>query len=298
MIDYRDFMQYAEIDLEISESLFEKEQYGNAAYHIQQALEKYLKAYFLKSKLIEDTQKLGHLQYPEIINEAIIIFESQKIKENNPFTITLLDGAIEHYSYIKNMFTKVKQKQEKRILFWKASLGIELTSKEKKMLQGISSGNEHSTSKFIQLLKDAVAKTDFLEIIANAKSIPSELKVNLPKLLKEMTVNLEENSGVIKGDKILTFLQPYLYGSGRESFSKTESETITKLSAISNSFDWYGDVLLSYPHQQIGRYPTKIDHSDSYSLYIEYKDNLGKIIQDMKIVCKRIRNSIIQSQLF
>ena len=298
MIDYRDFMHFAEIDLEISESLFKKEQYGNAAYHTQQALEKYLKAYFLKSKLIEDTQKLGHLQYPEIINEAIIIFENQKKKEDNSFTITLLDGAIEHYSSIKNMFTKVQQSQDKKILFWKASLGIELTIKEKKMLQGISNGNEHSTSKFIQLLNNSVEKTDFIDIIANAKSIPSKLKENLPQLLKEITENLQINSGTIKGTEIMAILQPYLYGSGSESFSKSESETITKLSVISDAFDWYGDVLLSYPHQQIGRYPTKINDDDSYSLYIKYKDNLWKIIQEIHIVCERIRISIVQSQIF
>jgi len=150
MINYLDFMQYAEIDLEISETAFKKKQYGNAAYHAQQALEKYLKSYFLKSNLIENVQNLGHLQYPEIINEAIKILENQKQKQDNSLMMKLLDGTIKHYSSIKEMFTKVKQSEDKKILFWKASLGIELTTNEKNMLQGISKKNEQSTSQFIR----------------------------------------------------------------------------------------------------------------------------------------------------
>ena len=145
MIDYKDFMQYAEIDLDISKTLYKKKQYGSAAYHTQQALEKYLKSYFLKSNLIENTKDLGHLQYPEIINEAISIFENQRKKEENSNMIKMLDASIEHYSIIKEMFTKVKQSQDKKILFWKASMGIELTANEKNMLQGIRIKNEQST---------------------------------------------------------------------------------------------------------------------------------------------------------
>ncbi|KAG2476766.1 MAG: hypothetical protein NPMRTH1_1550016 [Nitrosopumilales archaeon] len=296
MIDYRDFMQYAEIDLEISETAFKKKQYGNAAYHAQQALEKYLKSYFLKLNLIENVQNLGHLQYPEIINEAINILENQKRKEDNSLMIKLLDGTIKHYLTIKEMFTKVQQLQDKKILFWKASLGIELTTNEKNMLQGISKKNEQSTSQFIELLLDFVKNKDFLKMISNAESIPSELKANMHQALINFTEELSKNSG--SGDarnKIISLLEPYLYGSGTESFSKSESDTITKLTAIDNSFDWYGHVLLSYPHQQIGRYPTSIDDKDAYSLYIEYKENLWKIIEEIRTVCTRIRNKITQS---
>ena len=68
-----------------------------------------------------------------------------------------------------------------------------------------------------------------------------------------------------------------------------------KLTAIEKSFDWYEHVLLTYPHQEIGRYPTMIDDKDSYSLYIEYKDNLWRIIEEIQAVCIGIKNTITES---
>lgn len=297
MIDYRDFMQYAEIDLDISKTLYKKKQYGSAAYHAQQALEKYLKSYFLKSNLIENTKDLGHLQYPEIINEAISIFENQRKKEENSNMIKMLDASIEHYSTIKEMFTEVKQSQDKKILFWKASMGIELTAHEKNMLQGIRIKNEQSTSRFVSSVFSFFKTEDFFKMISQAESIPSELKTNIPQALRELAEEMIKKDPELGSsrDKVLSLLEPFLYGSGTESFSKSESDTMIKLTAIDRSFDWFEHVLLTYPHQQIGRYPTMINDYDAYSLYIENKDNLWKIIEDIQTVCKKIRISITQS---
>jgi len=297
MIDHRDFMQYAEIDLEIVETAFKKKQYGNAAYHMQQALEKYLKAYFLKSSLIENVQKLGHLQYPEIINEAINIFQNQKTKEDNSITIKLLDESIKHYSSIQEMFTKVQQSQDNRILFWKASLGIELTTKEKNILGGIRIKNERSTSRYVSLILDFFKTEEFSKIISDAESIPLELKANIPQALQDLVEGLitKDFKSEDTRKRLLSLLEPHLYGSGTESFSKSQSDTMIKLTAIDKSFDWYEHVLLTYPHQEIGRYPTIIDKKDSYSLYIEYKDNLWRIIEEIQTVCRGIKNSMAQS---
>jgi len=297
MIDYRDFMQYAEIDLDISKTLYKKKQYGSAAYHTQQALEKYLKSYFLKSNLIENTKDLGHLQYPEIINEAISIFENQRKKEENSNMIKMLDASIEYYSIIKEMFTKVKQSQDKKILFWKASMGIELTANEKNMLQGIRIKNEQSTSRYVSILFSFFKTEDFFKMISQAESIPPELKTNIPQVLRELAEGMIKKDPELGSsrDKILSLLEPYLYGSGTESFSKSDSDTMIKLTAIDRSFDWFEHVLLTYPHEQIGRYPIMINDCDAYSLYTENKDNLWKIIEDIQTVCKKIRISITQS---
>lgn len=295
MIDYRDFIQYAEIDLEISKSLFGKKQYGNAAYHTQQALEKYLKAYFLKSNLIENVQKLGHLQYPEIINEATNIFQSQKSKEDNAMTKMILEETIKHYSGIKEMFTKVQQSQDNRILFWKASIGIELTKREKDILNGIRVTNEKNTSNFVSVISESVKTGDFSKIISDAGSIPSELKAGIPDMLGDFVESIVKKD-IKPGmrEKFLSLLEPHLYGTGTDSFSKSESDTVIKISAIDKSFDWYEHVLLTYPHQEIGRYPTMIDDKDSYSLYEEYKENLWQIMEEIQSVCSGIRNSIIE----
>jgi len=295
MIDYRDFMQYAEIDLEISKTSFSKKQYGNAAYHTQQALEKYLKSYFLKLNLIEDVQKLGHLQYPEIINEAINICQNQKIKEDNPITIELLDETIKYYSGIKETFTKVQQSQDNKILFWKASMGIELTIKEKNIVEGIRIENDRTTSRIASLVSDSFKSGDFSKIISEADSIPLELKTIIPQILNELAGALKDGNSEDVRKKLVSVIEPHLYGSGTKSFSKAESDTMIKLTAIEKSFSWYEHVLLTYPHQEIGRYPTMIDDSDSYSLYIEYKDNLWRIMEEIQMVCTGIKDTITES---
>ena len=61
MEEWKLFLNRGKRDLEISQKVFENHyDYEIASYIAQQALEKYLKAYLLKSKVVEKPEDLGH----------------------------------------------------------------------------------------------------------------------------------------------------------------------------------------------------------------------------------------------
>jgi len=292
-------MQYAEADLQRSEKLFQNEDFGFAAYSAQQGLEKYLKSYILKSKLIKEVQKLRHLQYPEVIAETISIFEKQKNDEKEIAVIKVLNSAIEHFTILKKTFVKVEKSNDYKILFWKASMSLELNDNEKTMLNGIYLTNRRSAAKYLKTTMEYFASGTFSKNLEN-KKLPSEIKQQIPTLLLSYVQALAKGDHNIVEirEKIMTLLKPYFYGSGPKSLSKDESDVMIKLSLIEQSFDWYEYVLLSFPHQEVGRYPTMIDGVEATTQYEKNKENLWKLIQGIEVICKRIRTAIISSSEF
>ncbi|MGY5148617.1 MAG: HEPN domain-containing protein [Candidatus Nitrosopumilus sp. bin_68KS] len=294
MIDYRDFLQKAEYDLERTTMLFEIGDYGFAAYSIQQALEKYLKAYLLKFNLVNDVHKLGHLQYFEILNEAISILENQKNVEEDEEIIRVLEATIKHFSTLQLTFKKAEKSFDYKILFWKSSLGITLNKNEQNILNGIRVKNDLSTEKYLATLHNYLGSTSFLTNLLK-KKMPDKLKSKLPLFivdyLNALKNNNPENAKIIL-DKFMLEIRPYLYGSGPNSLSKDATDFMIKMKMIDTAFEWYEYGLLTFPHQEIGRYPTIIENTNSELLYEENKENLLQLIQSITIICNKIKTAL------
>ncbi|MCV0392002.1 MAG: HEPN domain-containing protein [Nitrosopumilus sp.] len=291
MIDFRDFMQKAEYDLDRSMYLFKIEDYGFAAYSIQQALEKYLKAYLLKFNLVTEVHKLGHLQYFEILKEAITILENQKNDEKDENIIRVLESTIEHFTTLQTTFKKVEQSHDYKILFWKSSLGIKLNKNEQNILNGIRIKNNTSTKKYLSVLHNYLGSPEFLANLLK-KKIPVKLKSKLPLFiidyLNAIKNNDQKNAKLIL-EKFMLEVKPYFYGTGPNSLSKDATDFMIKMKMIDTAFEWYEYGLLTFPHQEIGRYPTIIENTNSEILYEENKDKLLQLIQSITIICNKIK---------
>lgn len=297
MIDYRDFLQKAEYDLKVSEKLFKTEDYSSAAFSAQQALEKFLKSYLLKFNLVKDVQKIGHLQYSEITKESIRIFEKQKDIEESDETIKVLDSNIKHFNILLSIFKDVQESHVHKILFWKSSLGINLNKNEKNILNGIRVKINNSATKNLSVLLEYLNSESFLKQLLK-KKMPVELKAKIPLFIREYIIATQRGDShkmKIAMEKLMQAISPYLYGSGPDSFSKESSDLMIKIKMIDSAFEWYEYVLLTYPHQEIGRYPTDIEGTNSEILYCENKENLLKLIQAVKIICTKIRMSVSDS---
>jgi hypothetical protein len=127
------------------------------------------------------------------------------------------------------------------------------------------------------------------------RQIPDDLKTSIPQVISEFLAiakkgdTSEYNAYV---EKLMQALQPYLYGSGSKSLSKDVSDFILKIKTIEDSFQWYDAVLLTYPHVDIGRYPTLIEKSDSNALYLSHMDDLLRLLEYVRNVCKNINSAI------
>jgi len=294
MIDYRDFMQKAEFDLERAEIMYKKGDYGFAAYSVQQGMEKYLKSYLLKFNLVKDIHKLGHLQYSEIAGIIIEIFEDQKKKETDSDMIKVLDATINNFKTLHRIFSKIQKSHDQKILFWKRSLGIKLNKNEENILDGIRTESNTSANKYLSTLSNYLVSESFAKNLQK-KKLPVKLKEKIPKFLIEYS-NASRNGDTNKARQIMNSFMatasPYFYGSGPNSLSKGDTDFMIKMTKMETTFDWSEYTLLLYPHQDIGRYPTLIDDKNSEELYEENKENLWQLIQEIRIICSRIKQNL------
>ena len=134
---WKEFQEQAKRDLEASSLLYQKGDYGNAAYHMQQGLEKQVKAVVLKMGLSKylRLKSLGHFQLPVIIKSMARLVH--RILRQHPDNATgelyLLLNIFKKYG---EAFTMIKKDENKKIV-WKDSLDIELTKEEKCKLHEI-----------------------------------------------------------------------------------------------------------------------------------------------------------------
>jgi len=287
-------MQKAEFDLERAVKLYKCKDYGFAAYSIQQGMEKYLKSYLLKFNLVKDIHKLGHLQYSEIAVIIIEIFEDQKKKETDSDVIKVIDAAISNFKTIYRIFSKIQKSHDQKILFWKRSLGMKLNKNEENILDGIRTESNTSAKKYLSTLSNYLASESFPKNLQK-KKLPVKLKEKIPKFLIEYS-NASRNGDTNKARQIMNSfmaaVSPYFYGSGPDSLSKGDTDFMIRMTKIETTFDWSEYVLLLFPHQDIGRYPTMIEDENSEVLYEENKENLWELIQAIKKICSRIKQNL------
>lgn len=297
VIDFRDIMQQGECNIQSSFKLFNEEDFPTAAFLVQQGLEKYLKAYLLKTNLIKDSKQLGHLQYAEILKEALKILTVQKNKEDEKEMIHVLEVTINHFTILQKIFSNVENNRDQQILFWKKSLNLPLTKHEENILKGIHTKMQTSSTKYLTTLTSYLTSKSFVNGFVKGK-LPKHIKAKLPKILLEYIQALRSGSSSqvqFVMEKLLNLIRPYLYGSGPQSISKEASDFMLKLNVIDTTFQWSEYVLLSFPHSQIGRYPTIIGDEDSVILYKERKDELFKLMLSIRLICTKIKSAMIKS---
>ena len=301
MIDYRHFTQQAEKDLMRAEKSFEDEDYGFAAFCAQQGLEKYLKAYFLKFRIFTDPQRLGHLQLPVILDELADIFErgipcgnlDKPLKKLMPPLVKWLKGMSE-------FLDGINKSEQKKILVWKQSLGIMLTGKEQKLYENLSKKIDLDLNK-LQIPLKQYWKKNPIEIDVENKDIDPKYKLAIEKLalLRQKMMRLVETTNYSNNrdleqirDELSILLGMFYYGKGNELFTIEETDFFIKIIKLWRCADWFDTILSSYSHEQISRYPTLIDDQDSITWYKLQKENLLKLINEIRETCDSIKSEI------
>jgi len=296
MIDYRDFMLQGQKDIKRSRLLFEKEDYGFAAYSTEQGIEKYLKAYLMKINIIKNPDKLGHLTYPRLLEEIIISLKDQRYDSQNDEPINqFFDASIKFFESYSNIFTGFERSLPKKILCWKESLKIDLNDEEKKIVVGLTT----------ELNK---IKNDFLfGIISSGQSMSQTKQTTTPKLdppgiaklvallqrwLQAFTTNTSLNIEK-ELNEFQVIIAPALYGMKENSLSRKDSDFFLKYLGVVRTFQWIDPVIAAYPHEEIGRYPFDIDGTTPTEIYKERKDELSNLLKMIELACSQIKISII-----
>lgn len=299
MIDYRDFVQQAEIDLDRSTKLFESKDYGGAMFSAQQGLEKYLKAYLLKLNIFSNPKELGHVQYGKIFESVIeIISKREKIDGFTPI-LESLKNMLEKF---KNLAKNIETNPQVKILAWKESLKIPLTSNENSINQGLATSFREEVNEFENNMQNLISRGDVFDLSfldgVDQSQIPENIK-NTIELIKKLNNQFNEifknsNSSSEMMKTMFEMMSQMSYGKGTNTLSKGKTDELMKGLVLLKSLNWFDMAMKTYPHEEISRYSTDIDNQTSIELYQKYSNNVGELITETKATCTEIKDSLQQ----
>ena len=302
MIDYREFMLQGQSDIERARELFTKEDYGFAAYSAQQGFEKYLKSYFMKLNIIKNPD-IGHLPYSELLKIIVDEYNELIKYENDDIIIQYLQTSKDYFNSLKNILDSFQKSDPKKILLWKSSLKIELNDDEQKISNGIDielgklqSIMLNGLAQLFSNLQSQESETVDSDNVQGSKIMNPDDSQRLVEWMVHIIQNVQQNIETDFIKEVNNFeeiISPYLYGVKENSFSKQDTDFIMKFFKIWKTFSWLGLILLSYPHEEIGRYPTNINHENSLKLYKEKNNELLDLINILDSACLEIRTSIL-----
>lgn len=315
-------------NIESAYILFEKEKFGHSAYHAQQAVELSIKAYALKFNYIknpeEDTKSRTHLPsklfLKDIYDQAIESFNQINIREIDQILNNILHVGIQSLDNARRIMRDAdKDKKSLKEDLWKISLGLPVMhSKVTEYFDAIEKLHtsdipieliELQIMYFRNLVLDAfyqLRKNRHLEVVASIKKEVLELsdKHNLPKEFLELYVNQMSSNEMktiisrsITSLNSLDFLN-LTYGKDGMlgSYSKLphnvkkdvtgiDFNSISKLIYLTS---FSNIAILTFPHEEYGRYSKFIGEVVSTELYVRQKDNLLKLLNRCERECKRL----------
>ncbi len=204
------------------------------------------------------------------------------------------ESSMKLFEHISEYLLKLEREDSLKIITWKKSLGIPLTKDESNKEQGssvkfdqIASELETSMPDLASQLKnqaqlDQLNQGDTSQLDDKVQSLIKYLNKTYDVLAKKSTFTCEDIEHII---------HDIGYGSGKNSLAEIDTNKIKEFIKIFKSLQWMNEIMNSYPHQTLARYPFKIDGKTNHDWYIEYKDNLKELITKIKTTCEDIRKT-------
>ena len=304
MNEWELFLERGKKDLDISQKVFQdNHDYEIASYIAQQALEKHLKAYLLKTRVVEKPEDLGHFQIPHILT---IVGEHFNTIKRNTDKSNLFHLVMEHMTnildHLKKLFDTIKNNNERLVHWWKYSIKIEQNVEDedyKKFIDMMSRSGGRLKKSF---------ETYTQKILNNSMEQSTQISNQLPSEILEVAEKMVEATSQLKNKEIISQNQTKEFAKSELNILKKIIE-LQKLGKIKGNISIadlekaliVSDVLVNYidlimrthPHAIIGRYPIVVENEiTSTQLYKKHKDDVWNLITDVKKSCNQIEISI------
>lgn len=296
------FLERGRKDVKLSQTLFqENHDYEMSAYVAQQALEKYVKAYLLKSKIVEKPKDLGHYQIPRIISTISTQFNIIKRNTDKSNPLHLVTEQMSNMTdHLRKLFEFVRDDDKKLVHWWKKSLKIPQDVKDEdyerfvdlmsrtgsrlgKSFEAYSVNRLNpNMDKFAQISKELPKQIQFIS--ENMEDATNQLKNKT--ILPRNEIKSKTNDEIAVLLKIISLQKQ---GKIKGNLSLTELEkSLVMFDILTN----YVDLLMeTYPHEIIGRYP-RMDTVSTTETYEKHKDELWNLIINVKNSCDEIEIKI------
>ena len=272
-----EFRTQARLDLDAMKSLYNAGNYGNSAYHAQQAMEKLAKAIMLKDDPHHiDVKKMNHFVCSEKLLDH---FEARvnEIGESHPsYWKDMGPAVMEYFAFVKGVFYTSKDCKTR---LWKYSLGV--------------GGRSNKWFEFVKPVG-----TNLSAFIGLAMVPPiwkrygctydrEETKKRMGFIFSKKDEFLIGINGSGVTEQLVVEVLETLPKSAQ--YRKT-IHPIMRILSFSNLF------LRLYPHEEIGRYPIRVDDASSLQLYKDHHENVLSLEQETEDAFKELDSVFFQNR--
>ena len=317
--EWQDWLERGRKDLALAQNQIDVDG-EHAAYMAQQALEKHVKALLLRFDVCANPKSFSHLPLPKIMREVKTMLKNacdvdRLAQSGFPDPAIAINACLEDL----NSITKNKHVW---IAWWKRSLGIPLSTDEEKIC-----GNDERAimpdhiQKLDNVLRSVLqhAKDSTHDRYVEQKTLARDNLIRTTSHVgRSSDKNLEKQINYIHGNvarKTLAGSSDFMrelmvtkIGSGyydRESDAlQFIFDVLSYAGAIQNQekfpinvrhFVVYlicmmcaDEIILTYPHVQIGKYPHAVDGEKTSVLYKKHKEGLRLLISRVKETCDNL----------
>jgi len=300
-MEWQEFREQAARDLLSCKILRKDEDYGNAAYLLQQSLEKYVKAYLFKFELFADDPKnLGHLPLKVLFKKLSEEIDKKIRQSNNPQTKIIFSLCSPLIKETLNLFEKIKDSKNPiwRKAIWKDSLGLPITDEEESIIKQtksdwdnrlvpeLSKGASLFSNNVDELknqLKDPIKKQIIENKIRHNTGLSPDTAIDILTIVNSDLQNLPTGMPTA-----LEFFEKLLKIIPDVERNNPFQRDFMKLIQGAWVFAFRDEIIMTFTHEDIGRYPTDIDNVSSRTIYAQRSKELDKLIERVEGVCKKI----------
>ena len=204
------------------------------------------------------------------------------------------ESFIKLFEHISEYLLKLEREDSLKIIIWKKSLGIPLTKDESNKEQGSSVKSDQIASEFETSMSDLASQLKNLAQLDQLNQVDTsqldDKEQSLIKYLNKIYDGLAKKS-TLTWEDMEHVIHDIGYGSGKNSLAEIDTNKIKEFIKIFKSLKWMDEIMNSYPHQTLARYPFRIDGKTNHDWYIKYKDNLKELITKIKTTCEDIRKT-------
>lgn len=306
-MNWKEFQIQARQDLRSCKILRKENDFGNAAYLLQQSLEKYLKAYLFKYEIFADDPKnLGHLPLKTLWNELAKNTERKIRHSNNAQTKLMFSKLLPVINEVVKLFENIKNPKNTilRHALWKESLNLPLNEEEEALLKQTKTNLERlipsitetsrlistNTGKINEAFSDPTKRMKIIDEIKKKTGVPPDNIIDILSKISSNTQNIHTIEDIQKliPRSSLSFLENAIQDlAENESQNKSQLE-IKKLLQGAWVFQFIHEIIQTFTHEDIGRYPTEIGKKIARIIYSEHVDELDKLIEKTETICNKI----------
>lgn len=308
---WQDFITQAKSDMKRAKRGFDEQDYGAAAEDTQHALEVFLKAYLMRYNLIASPTEVNHLKLVNVLMKVQARADAivTRFSKSKKFVIPL-GKAKREIKRLGEILAELQPRSGKdeseemkiKLELWKHSLGIEVTPEYERHLKELDAEIKARIRPMMDDFMDYY-NTEIRPILDKISDTAKESAAE--KYAKDSGFHTQIMADVIRGNPpamkvedsylYMIVLLMFLEKLFKEEIKNSEWEFYRQAKEVyllTYPFRFFDTIIKTFPHQDIGRYPNRIEEESTLQLYKKYSPQLGILMAKVEEDCIKIENAI------